>query len=237
MRILIVTATFKEIGPFLKKISDVDYSEQDYFRVEYLAHQMCFLVVGVGAVAMAAKLAFHLSSHRYGLVFNLGVAGAFPGNLSKGDVVIVQSEIFGDLGVENEDGSFSDIFETKLNKPDQPPFNNGRLVCNYPDLKEFELPLVKGLTVNKVHGSEYSIKHVAAKYNVDIESMEGAAFFYVCLLANIPFLQIRAISNIVERRNRDAWQIETAISNLAEAADLVLNKILDERSNVLPKKN
>lgn len=44
--------------------------------------------------------------------------------------------------------------------------------------------------------------------------MEGAAFFYACLLAGVPFLQIRSISNRVEPRNRTAWDIPSAIQNL-----------------------
>ena len=44
--------------------------------------------------------------------------------------------------------------------------------------------------------------------------MEGAAFFYVCLQEKIPFLQIRSISNYVEKRNKSNWNIPLAIDNL-----------------------
>jgi len=44
--------------------------------------------------------------------------------------------------------------------------------------------------------------------------MEGAAFFYACAMAGVPCMQIRAVSNYVEKRNRDAWQIGLAIKNL-----------------------
>jgi futalosine hydrolase len=44
--------------------------------------------------------------------------------------------------------------------------------------------------------------------------MEGAAFFYVCRQLNVPCIQIRAVSNYVEKRNRDAWNIPLAIKNL-----------------------
>jgi futalosine hydrolase len=48
--------------------------------------------------------------------------------------------------------------------------------------------------------------------------MEGAAFMYACLINNIPFAQVRAVSNIVERRNRDRWRMPEAIRNLGAAA-------------------
>jgi futalosine hydrolase len=51
-----------------------------------------------------------------------------------------------------------------------------------------------------------------------IESMEGAAFFYACRQLNVPCLQIRAVSNYVEKRNRDNWHIGLAIKNLNKFA-------------------
>jgi futalosine hydrolase len=46
--------------------------------------------------------------------------------------------------------------------------------------------------------------------------MEGAAVFYVAQQEKIPALQIRAISNLVEKRNKDNWDIPLAIKNLNE---------------------
>jgi futalosine hydrolase len=44
--------------------------------------------------------------------------------------------------------------------------------------------------------------------------MEGAAVAYVCERFDVPWVQIRAISNMVEPRNRSAWDIPLAIKNL-----------------------
>jgi futalosine hydrolase len=65
-----------------------------------------------------------------------------------------------------------------------------------------------------VHGYLESIDKIVAKYQPDVESMEGAAFFFSCLQAKIPFLEIRGISNYVEPRNRENWCIGLAIENL-----------------------
>jgi futalosine hydrolase len=53
--------------------------------------------------------------------------------------------------------------------------------------------------------------------------MEGAAFLFVCENERIPYVQIRAVSNYVEKRNRDAWNIPLALSNLS----LKMIEILD----------
>ncbi len=60
------------------------------------------------------------------------------------------------------------------------------------------------------------------RFNPDVESMEGAAFMYACLIHGVPFAQVRAVSNIVERRNRAAWKLDEAIAKLGAAARQIL---------------
>ena len=55
--------------------------------------------------------------------------------------------------------------------------------------------------------------------------MEGAGFMYACLVEGVPFAQIRAVSNVVERRNRNAWKLNVAIDNLGAAALRILDSL------------
>jgi futalosine hydrolase len=52
------------------------------------------------------------------------------------------------------------------------------------------------------------------KHSASLETMEGAALHYVCLMENIPFIQIRAISNVIGERNKKNWKIDDAVLNL-----------------------
>ena len=52
------------------------------------------------------------------------------------------------------------------------------------------------------------------KFNPDIETMEGASFMYVCLNEGVNFIQLRAISNYIEKRNKQNWNINLAIENI-----------------------
>nr|MBA3901986.1 futalosine hydrolase [Bacteroidota bacterium] len=79
-----------------------------------------------------------------------------------------------------------------------------------------KLSKVKGISVNQVHGEEKAIEKVVQRLNPDTESMEGAAFFYACFSEGLPCVQIRAISNYVEKRNRENWDIPLAVKNLNE---------------------
>ena len=87
------------------------------------------------------------------------------------------------------------------------------------------LPTATGITVNKVHGCAESIAKIKKKYPADIETMEGAAFFYVCLMEKVPFLALRGISNHVEPRDRAAWDIPLAIERVNEVLTGLLGSI------------
>jgi futalosine hydrolase len=124
-----------------------------------------------------------------------------------------------ELGVE--DGpAFLTMQQIGLVPTDEFPWTGGRIVnAEPPPLPGLSaLPQVSGITVNTVHGHEPSIAEVAARYAPDVESMEGAAFMYACLVAGVPFAQGRTVSNRVERRNRDAWDMKGAVDELGRVA-------------------
>ena len=207
MHILLVAATPFEIAPTIAWLeSKFQQKTEGVFERNNLVVQT--LVTGVGSTATAFHLGRFLAQNRPDWVINAGIGGAFDSMFNLGEVVQITSERFGDLGVEEADGRFTDVAElgfmpqSLLTNP-QPPIPN-ILSCN-------------GLTVNKVHGTEASIQKIRAKYpDVQVESMEGAAFFYACLLSGVPFAEIRSISNRVEPRNRAAGDLPLAIRNLNE---------------------
>jgi futalosine hydrolase len=82
---------------------------------------------------------------------------------------------------------------------------------------------VKGITVNTVHGAEGSIAAVVERCKPQVESMEGAAFMYACLVHDVAFAQVRAVSNVVERRDRARWKLSEAIHSLGAAVFDILD--------------
>jgi len=214
MNILIVAATPFEIAPFQNYLDKKGIAEGD-FSYQLGKINIKLLITGVGMTHTAYALGKFFSFQKVDLAINAGVAGAFSRDFKLGDVVNVVSEKYGDLGAEDADGSFIDIHEMGLIPGNEFPFLNGQL--NHPLFHEIAfLPKANGLTVNKVHGYLPSIETIQKKYKVEVETMEGAAFFQVCLLEKIAFLEIRAISNYVEARNRENWELGLAIGNLNE---------------------
>lgn len=207
MEILLVSATSFEIAPTLQWLQrHFRASSEQQFTHEKL--NVRYVVTGVGSVATAFRLGHLFAGLQADWVINAGIAGAFDPALELGAVVQINSERFGDLGVEEADGRFIDVFEMGFS-PQEEWVNPAQALPG--------LPICKGLTVNKVHGSERSIAQIRQKYpDAQVESMEGAAFFYACQAAGLRYCEIRSISNRVEPRNRDAWDIPLAITRLNE---------------------
>lgn len=183
------------------------------------------LVTGVGSLSLAWAMKQWVSSNaRPDLAINAGIAGSYAGDFKVGDVVMPVSDCFADLGIETEDGYLT-LAEAGLSDPDKYPFKGGWINASnrYVEMASSLLRPARAITVNTATGSKESINRLAGKYNPDIETMEGAAFFYICALEELPFLAIRAVSNMVEPRNRDKWDIALALTNLsARLKDLFL---------------
>lgn len=214
MKLLIVAATPFEILPLEQHLKNV-FVPHGQTQFQYGRLNVTLLVTGAGLTATAFALGRALAAQRYNLVINAGICGALDRSLPIGEVVQVVSEVFADMGAEEADGSFTDAFGIGLLGPDQPPFKSGMLLNEGGSTYDF-LPKVAGISVNKVHGAEQSIAALQQRLPAQIESMEGAAFFYACLMSDMPFLEIRAVSNYVEPRNKDNWNIPLAIDRLNE---------------------
>lgn len=194
MKLLLVAATKAEINGIFDYFSlpDEPFVQTDSFDV---------LITGVGMVATAFAMG-NIDKSIYNLVVNLGIAGSFDRNIPLGELVNVSDDTLAELGAEDHD-DFIAINELG--------FGENTYSSTF---KLIGLPIVKGITVNKVHGNRNSIENVVKLFNPQIESMEGAAVFYACEQMKLPCLQIRTISNYVEPRNRANWEIGLAIKNL-----------------------
>lgn len=194
MKLLLVAATKAELG----KVFDHYSLKGD----DFVAHpKFDILITGVGMTATAFALGKNLNNN-YDLVLNVGIAGSFDQNISLGSLVKIETDTFAELGAEDHE-DFLTI--------DQLGFGKNTYNSSY---TFNELPNVNGITVNKVHGNAASIAKAKGRFRPQTESMEGAAVFYACQLENIPCLQVRAISNFVEPRNKENWQINLALANL-----------------------
>ena len=218
MRVLVVAATRAEVAPLISHFSN-PIAHNRVLSGLFGPHKIDVLLTGVGMVATAVWATRALAIGGYDVALNLGVCGSFNASLPSPRAVHVTSDAMSELGVE--DGpAFLTLQDIGLLPSDEFPWTAGRIVNTEPPPLPglSSLPSVTGITVNTVHGDEASIAAVRARYAPDVESMEGAAFMYACLVAGVPFAQVRTVSNRVERRNRDAWNMTGAVDELGRVA-------------------
>jgi futalosine hydrolase len=208
MKTLVVAATIDEIRAIYEHFN---------LPVSHFAEGPGFdiLITGVGMTATAFALGKHLSP-AYAEVLNLGIAGSFDRNIPLGSLVYILKDIFSELGAEDN---------TTFLSIDELGFGESTMQCA-PVANRHLDSLVKGtgISVNTVHGNLASINKVLDRLNPTVESMEGAAVFYACQQTNLPCIQVRAISNYVEVRNKASWKIGAAIKNLNTWAIQFLTK-------------
>lgn len=226
MRILLVSATYLEIEPLVLMFQFEKKVNQKLKQYSYKNHQIDVLIPGVGMTCTAYWMGKTLNSSLYDLSINLGLAGSFDDNLKMGEVVHVIADQISELGAEDGE-TFLSLIDMDLIEDEDYILNHGEMNNSItPENKIVDqLSKVSGITVNTTHGDDNSINKIKKLFNPQIESMEGAAFLYACLIEGITCAQIRAISNKVEKRNKENWNIPLAVKNLCSTALKIINTL------------
>tara|TARA_B110000971_G_C20038994_1_gene516367 strand:+ start:2947 stop:3612 length:666 start_codon:yes stop_codon:yes gene_type:complete len=212
MKLLLVSATYSEIRILLENAKKITSFNDQLSTYSIFDKEFDLLCTGIGMVATSFHMGKTLAAHSYDAIVNVGIAGSFNKKTPLGTVVEVVQDQFPEMGADDGD-NFLSLLELGFSESDNFPFQSGVLL-NYQEFWNLSYPKVKSITVNTVHGSKERIAKTQTRFRAQTESMEGAAFFYACQSYEIPCLQIRAISNYVEPRNRAAWNVPLAIKNL-----------------------
>jgi futalosine hydrolase len=219
MNIALIAATRKEIQPTLTYLNERIYLRK-HQRVETI-------ITGVGMMNTTYTLAKYFTREKPTLAIQAGIAGTLHRIYAPGMVVCVKEDMLGDLGVV-ENNEWKDVFDLGLAEENTLPWFQKKLVNPHRDLfSKLQLECVRSISVNQVSTNVEAIRKMKEKYMPVIESMEGAAFHYVCLMEKIPFIQIRAISNMVGERNKSCWKTYEAINALNEELIKYINQVTD----------
>ncbi|MBV9960631.1 MAG: futalosine hydrolase [Parafilimonas sp.] len=207
MRVFITAATVGEWMPCFANIDKFYTEKSKRFKINF--HQS-----GVGMLASTFSLTKLVMEEKPDLVLQVGIAGCFDDSVELGKAVVINKEIDGNSGVE-ENGKWHDLFNLKLERANYPPFEKKMLPNPHIDkLNLLKLKAVTGITVNEISTRKERIKQLEKKYEPVTESMEGAALHYVCRNTNTSFLQLRTISNYVGERDKSKWMMKEALMNL-----------------------
>ncbi|MBL7926306.1 MAG: futalosine hydrolase [Bacteroidia bacterium] len=228
-KVLIVTATPFELNEIIETVS---LKTGDVKRIITESNFLVdVLISGIGMVATTFNLTQCLNKNSYDIVLQAGVGGSFDHNLTLGQVVNITTDCFIEMGTFSD--KFESIFDLGLVDKNALPYFNGLVHASVGDNFLKTLPQVKAITVNHISGNLQHIDNLnnyfkKLNYFPTIESMEGAALFYVCNCFNIKCYQIRSVSNYIEPRNKHNWQLQKSIKALQKIVIewLQLNKLI-----------
>lgn len=205
--LLIVFASAFECQKVFPEI-DVNAVKAPFFSV---ADRVDVAILDVGILPFTIALTSLFSKNHWPIVIQMGIAGAYLGrNLSLGEIVRVDSEILGDQGYQEIDGSFQS-WPLKENK-NFISYSSSEIKFSPESIRS--LKGVRGLTVNTCTGTSSLANHRCQTFDVDVESMEGASFFALASVFDYKAYEVRSISNFVSDRRKFDWHSEEALTQL-----------------------
>lgn len=232
--ILIIAAVEQEmefIQSSMQKIRTISAGYRNLTEGNFSDHHLRLLISGPGIMNAIQATTACIEMERPSLIIQTGSGGAFPqSGLKPGDIGIASEEFDAQLGIEDESGGIA---------PKELPFpvlvKDGRTYKNrykcpreLGDQAETILKTVmedrgigvrKGpfVTVSTITATDRTATDLYSHHGAIMESMEGCGIAYLALLYDIPFLEIRAASNMVGKRNRSAWDLPLACERSNEA--------------------
>lgn len=187
------------------------------------------LETGVGKAAAAAATARVLDPQRHRAVISLGIGGALPATadgqklLEIGSAVLAEASVFADEGSAVPDGFLS------IQDMGFPPPNGSVRIDADPQLTAALAPAFEiraaVATVSACSGTDAAARAVAERTGARVEAMEGAAAGMVAALLNVPFVEIRVVSNTTGDRGSQVWELERSIAALSDVAARVRDRL------------
>jgi futalosine hydrolase len=196
-------------------------------------------VAGMGKVNAAHAATLLFSRFKPDALIIFGIGGAYPSSGAQvGDIAVAKEEIAGDEGVMTQNG-FQDteyigiplIRTATATMYTKYPASESLLKLTLQALTSHQnAPAAKVhvgafVTLSTCTGTSIRAQELERRYHGLCENMEGAAAAQVAEMHGIPWIEVRGISNIVEDRNLEKWDVpkaaETAQQAVAHITDIL----------------
>ena len=237
----IITATGFEQSKLLEAVGGIEPTAYSHRRIVYgkiYGKRVAIVEGGIGTTNTAQALTAVLEKQAVGVVCQVGIGGAYPSSgLGVGDIAIATEEIQGEFGVVTESGwENGETIGIPLLDREPPIYNRIPLDPDYVAAAQksakstADTPLTGTgafLTLQNVTGSDALARELDQRFGAICENMEGASAAHICTLYDVPMVEIRGISNVVQKRDLSSWDIPLAATR---AQDVLLAMI----ENVTP---
>lgn len=226
MKIGIIGAMEEEILLLKSKMSNKkEWTEAkaDFIEGQIGEVEVVLVRCGIGKVNAALTTTLLLAKHDIDLIVNTGSAGGIGAGLHVGDVVIASEMAYHDVDAT--------IFGYSIGQVPQMPAryiaNQGTIEKTITAAKKTGLTPVKGLIVT-------SDSFIASQAQTDVilsnfpdalaSEMEGAAIAQVCYQFDVPFVIIRAMSDVADEEAGVSFD-EFIIEAGKKSAEMVLELV------------
>jgi len=242
--VLVVAATAFELAPLVDRLADARSSDTgwtDAVRGRLAGLEVVAQALGVGKARTAAGLAWSVRAHRPAAILQVGVGGAYLGSfLSIGLAMLADADLELDLGVAGDEG-WADFEALRVPllparpgepaapagaSPDRAVATDARwtgLLASASGLPRGRFATLDAVTADVERGAA-----MQRRFDVAIESMEGAAAAAVAARLGVPFAELRAVSNLVGERDRALWDLRGAVRTASDAAAAALGGVADD---------
>jgi futalosine hydrolase len=219
--ILICAATVREMNACIKSMDQafegLPTHEGIAWARSFSSHNREYIlaITGIGMPLTIARLLPLAAGCSPSAIINLGIAGAYLGSgLGLGDLVVGESECFGDMGMETPS---IEVFLPLANMPWADEVYRQALPLslvpwNLSGPKSIRVG--RGCTVNSCTGREETGVLRRKLFNADFESMEGAGVALTARMLGLAASEVRAISNFASTRDMRPEYVDLALNNL-----------------------
>lgn len=216
----------------------------EFGHLQFIAGDLCGHKVmlgcgGVGKVAAAMATATLLNNIGISRFIMVGCGGAYPDcGLKVGDIAIAKDEILGDDGVLSPSGflnleqlQFAQVTTTTPALYHRFPCDKAwfdmavPLLQRYAKTNYISCDAGSFVTVSTCSGTDAAAQTMQRRTGGIVENMEGAAVAQVCAQYQVPFSEIRAISNIVEDRDMAHWDLRGAMEQAQQSLVYLFNNL------------
>lgn len=216
-----------EINAITKKMQNLssEYILNYEFQIgDYLDNKIVIVKCGIGKVNAGIVSLLLIEHYRPDLVINSGIAGGYHHQLKPLDVVVAETTIYSDVDMTTDVttnlryGQLQDLplsFETD-NKIINYLMNNHNLF--------FGTIMTGDQFITDIDKVDEMVKTYFADFNILACDMESCAIAQSCYLTKVPFIIVRAISDLIGSNNK--FEYQTFAPKAALNAALLIEDII-----------
>ena len=233
--VAIIGAMDCEVELLKNMLSDAETVEAGRFFIlkgKIGTHDVIVAKSGVGKVCAASCTQFIIDKFSPVCIINTGIAGGLADNLSVGDVVIAEELVQHDF--DASDLGYAKGYMCNGINPDRP-------TVYYADkelIEIFENTAKKYMQNGKTHrgiiasgdmfvGNKAKKLEIKKLFNATAAEMEGAAIAQTAFLNNVPFIIVRAISDLAD--GTASASLEEFEYKSAQITSAILHSMLTEK--------